>query len=56
MSSRYRLLVDNASQVVQICTDGEKFLTKGGMKNLSVMENASVVIGRYELTLTNHFV
>uniref|UniRef100_H3D556 Probable imidazolonepropionase n=1 Tax=Tetraodon nigroviridis TaxID=99883 RepID=H3D556_TETNG len=46
MSSRYRLLVDNASQVVQICTDGEKFLTKGGMKNLSVMENASVVIGR----------
>lgn len=49
MSSNHRLLVKNANQVVLICNHGEKFLTKEGMKNLSVIENASVVIGRYEL-------
>ncbi|TNM91585.1 hypothetical protein fugu_019965 [Takifugu bimaculatus] len=41
-----RLLVENADQVVVICNHGEKFLTKEGMKNLSVIQNASVVIGR----------
>lgn len=49
MSSNYRLLVKNADQVVVICNHGEKFLTKDGMKNLSVVENASIVIGRYNL-------
>ncbi|XP_003972803.2 probable imidazolonepropionase [Takifugu rubripes] len=46
MSSNHRLLVENADQVVVICNHGEKFLTKEGMKNLSVIQNASVVIGR----------
>ncbi|TNN36334.1 putative imidazolonepropionase [Liparis tanakae] len=46
MSSTYRLLVRDARQVVLICNDGEKFLTKHGMQNLCVIENGSVVIGR----------
>lgn len=46
MSSNHRLLVENADQVVVICNHGEKFLTKEGMKNLSVIQNASIVIGR----------
>ncbi|XP_056280676.1 probable imidazolonepropionase [Pseudoliparis swirei] len=46
MSSAYRLLVKDARQVVLICNDGEKFLTKNGMQNLCVIENGSVVIGR----------
>lgn len=46
MSRNHRLLVENADQVVVICNHGEKFLTKEGMKNLSVIQNASVVIGR----------
>ncbi|KAF0029880.1 hypothetical protein F2P81_018985 [Scophthalmus maximus] len=41
----YRLLVKNAQQVVLICSDGEKYLTKLGMQNLSVIENGSIVIG-----------
>lgn len=55
MSSDYRLLVKNANQVVLVCTNGEKFLTKDGMKNLSVIDNGSVVVGRYELMTTNRF-
>ncbi|XP_034382410.1 probable imidazolonepropionase [Cyclopterus lumpus] len=46
MSGNYRLLVKNAQQVVLICSDGEKFITKHGMQNLCVIENGSVVIGR----------
>lgn len=46
MSSNPRLLVKNAQQVVLICNNGEKFLTKPGMQNLCVIENGSVVIGR----------
>ncbi|XP_040031372.2 putative imidazolonepropionase [Gasterosteus aculeatus] len=45
MSSNPRLLVKNAQQVVLICNNGEKFLTKPGMQNLCVIENGSVVIG-----------
>nr|XP_040031372.1 probable imidazolonepropionase [Gasterosteus aculeatus aculeatus] len=45
MSSNPRLLVKNAQQVVLICNNGEKFLTKLGMQNLCVIENGSVVIG-----------
>ncbi|XP_032361542.1 putative imidazolonepropionase [Etheostoma spectabile] len=45
MSKSYRLLVKNAKLVVLICNNGEKFLTKHGMQNLSVIENGSVVIG-----------
>ncbi|KAM4523450.1 putative imidazolonepropionase [Fundulus diaphanus] len=46
MSRNHRLLVKNAKQVVLICINGEKYLTKNGMTNLSVIENGSVVIGR----------
>ncbi|XP_027025119.1 probable imidazolonepropionase [Tachysurus fulvidraco] len=45
MSDSFRLLVKNAKQVVLVCKNGEKFLTKDGMQNLAVLENASVVIG-----------
>ncbi|XP_032445856.1 putative imidazolonepropionase [Xiphophorus hellerii] len=45
MSRNHRLLVKNAKQVVLICNNGEKFLTRHGMNNLSVVENASVVVG-----------
>ncbi|GAA6100882.1 probable imidazolonepropionase [Tachysurus ichikawai] len=45
MSDSFRLLVKNAKQVVTVCKNGEKFLTKDGMQNLAVLENASVVIG-----------
>ncbi|XP_029351315.1 putative imidazolonepropionase [Echeneis naucrates] len=45
MSKHHRLLVENASQVVLVCSNGEKYLTKDGMKNLCVIENGSVVIG-----------
>ncbi|KAK2859156.1 hypothetical protein Q5P01_003776 [Channa striata] len=45
MSSNYRLLVKNAKQVVLVCNNGEKYLTKHGMQNLCVIENGSVVIG-----------
>lgn len=46
MSRNHRLLVKNAKQVVVICSNREKFLTKHGMQNLCVIENGSVVIGR----------
>ncbi|XP_028426763.1 putative imidazolonepropionase [Perca flavescens] len=45
MSKNYKLLVKNAKQVVLICNNGEKFMTKHGMQNLSVIENGSLVIG-----------
>ncbi|KAM4570311.1 putative imidazolonepropionase [Odontesthes bonariensis] len=45
MSRNYRLLVKNAKQVVLICSNGEKFLTKPGMQNLCVIENCSIIIG-----------
>lgn len=46
MSSNYRLLVKNAKQVVLICSNGEKYMTKHAMQNLCVIENGSIVIGR----------
>ncbi|KAL3977141.1 vomeronasal 2 receptor [Sarotherodon galilaeus] len=45
MSRPYRLLVKNAKQLVLICKNSEKYLTKDGMQNLCVIENGSVVIG-----------
>ncbi|XP_060937410.1 probable imidazolonepropionase [Limanda limanda] len=45
MSSSHRLLVENARQLVLICSSGEKYLTEHGMKNLCVIENGSVVVG-----------
>ncbi|KAL6490514.1 hypothetical protein MHYP_G00008590 [Metynnis hypsauchen] len=45
MASNFKLLVKGAKQVVLVCKNGEKFLTKEGMQNLAVIENGSVVIG-----------
>ncbi|KAK5849022.1 hypothetical protein PBY51_008697 [Eleginops maclovinus] len=45
MSRNYRLLVKNAKQVVLICNNGEKFMTKHEMPNFCVLENGSIVIG-----------
>ncbi|XP_034433874.1 probable imidazolonepropionase [Hippoglossus hippoglossus] len=45
MSSSHRLLVQNARQLVLICSGGEKYLTEPGMRNLCVIENGSVVVG-----------
>ncbi|KAK7170968.1 hypothetical protein R3I94_001005 [Phoxinus phoxinus] len=44
-SSNFRLLVKNATQVVLVCRNGEKYLTRNGMQTLAVVENGSVVIG-----------
>ncbi|XP_067255777.1 probable imidazolonepropionase [Chanodichthys erythropterus] len=43
--SSFRLLVKNATQVVLVCRNGEKYLTRNGMQTLAVVENGSVVIG-----------
>uniref|UniRef100_I3KMY6 Probable imidazolonepropionase n=1 Tax=Oreochromis niloticus TaxID=8128 RepID=I3KMY6_ORENI len=40
-----KLLVKNAKQLVLICKNSEKYLTKDGMQNLCVIENGSIVIG-----------
>ncbi|XP_062850166.1 probable imidazolonepropionase [Trichomycterus rosablanca] len=45
MSDSFKLLVKNAKQVVMVCKNGERFLTKDGMQNLAVIGNADVVIG-----------
>uniref|UniRef100_A0A672GB38 Probable imidazolonepropionase n=2 Tax=Salarias fasciatus TaxID=181472 RepID=A0A672GB38_SALFA len=45
MSPNHKLLVKNAKQVVLICSNGEKYLTKADMQSVSVVENGSVVIG-----------
>ncbi|XP_026877601.2 probable imidazolonepropionase [Electrophorus electricus] len=45
MSSNFKLLVKNAKQVVLVCKNGERYLTKDGMQNLAVIENGSVIIG-----------
>ncbi|XP_078531965.1 putative imidazolonepropionase [Lissotriton helveticus] len=46
MSAQYELLLENAEQVVLVCTNGERFLRKESMQNLAVVEKASVVIGK----------
>ncbi|XP_030635469.1 putative imidazolonepropionase [Chanos chanos] len=45
MAKDFRLFVKNAKQIVLVCKNGEKFLTKDGMQSLAVIENGSVVIG-----------
>ncbi|XP_035281945.1 probable imidazolonepropionase [Anguilla anguilla] len=45
MSNSFRLYIKNAKQVVLVCNNGERFLTKEGMKNLSIIENCSLIIG-----------
>uniref|UniRef100_A0A8C2ENL2 Probable imidazolonepropionase n=1 Tax=Cyprinus carpio TaxID=7962 RepID=A0A8C2ENL2_CYPCA len=44
-ASSFRLLVKNATQVVLVSRNGEKYLTRDGMQTLAVVENGSVLIG-----------
>ncbi|KAJ8384350.1 hypothetical protein AAFF_G00206030 [Aldrovandia affinis] len=46
MSNSFRLYIKNAKQAIVVCNNGEKFLTKEGMKNMSVMEDCSLIIGK----------
>nr|XP_006633420.1 PREDICTED: probable imidazolonepropionase [Lepisosteus oculatus] len=46
MSNDLRLLVKNAKQIVLVCNNGERYLTKDGMKKFALMENASLVVGK----------
>ncbi|XP_063045304.1 probable imidazolonepropionase [Engraulis encrasicolus] len=45
MSSDFRLLVRNASQLVCVCRDRQSFLLKEQMQDLAVLEEASLVVG-----------
>ncbi|XP_053575772.1 probable imidazolonepropionase [Bombina bombina] len=45
MSCKFKLLLENAEQLVLVCSKKETFLLKEGMKVLAVLEKASVVIG-----------
>ncbi|CAN9508480.1 unnamed protein product [Ophioblennius macclurei] len=45
MSGNYKLLVKNAKQVVVVCSQGEKYLSGKNMQTVSVVEDASVVVG-----------
>lgn len=46
MAGEYKLLLEGAQQLVLVCTSGEKYLLENGMRDLAVLENASVVIGK----------
>ncbi|KAK7891820.1 hypothetical protein WMY93_023783 [Mugilogobius chulae] len=45
MTNRYRLLVENAKQVVLVCSNGEKYLKSDGMQHLKIIENGSIIVG-----------
>ncbi|MEE6521429.1 hypothetical protein FKM82_019635 [Ascaphus truei] len=45
MSSHFKLLLENAEQLVLVCGNGETFLLQEGMQKLAVLERASLVIG-----------
>ncbi|XP_067110694.1 probable imidazolonepropionase [Osmerus mordax] len=45
MATKNKLLVKNAKQLVLICNNGEKYLTKTEMQQLCVIVNGSVIIG-----------
>ncbi|XP_073692461.1 probable imidazolonepropionase [Garra rufa] len=44
-ASSFKLFVKNATQVVLVCRNGERYLTRDGMQTLTVVENGSVLIG-----------
>ncbi|XP_038666837.1 probable imidazolonepropionase isoform X1 [Scyliorhinus canicula] len=46
MSNAFRLLVKNAAQVVEVCDNGEQYLSKSRMLNVTVIPHGSLVIGR----------
>ncbi|XP_042324541.1 probable imidazolonepropionase [Sceloporus undulatus] len=46
MPGEYKLLLEGAKELVLVCTQGQKYLLEAGMKQLEVLENASVVVGK----------
>ncbi|MBN3299682.1 HUTI imidazolonepropionase, partial [Amia calva] len=46
MSKEFKLLVKNAKQVVLVCNNGERYLTKDGLQHIALTDNASLVIGQ----------
>uniref|UniRef100_A0A671G1S7 Probable imidazolonepropionase n=1 Tax=Rhinolophus ferrumequinum TaxID=59479 RepID=A0A671G1S7_RHIFE len=45
MAGDHRLLLENARQVVLVCTRGERFLAGDAVRSLAVLEGASLVVG-----------
>ncbi|XP_019497214.1 PREDICTED: probable imidazolonepropionase isoform X1 [Hipposideros armiger] len=45
MAGDHRLLLENARQVVLVCTRGERFLARDALRSLAVLEGASLVVG-----------
>lgn len=45
MAGDHRLLLENAQQVVLVCTHGERFLAGDALRSLAVLEGASLVVG-----------
>ncbi|CAH2277765.1 probable imidazolonepropionase [Pelobates cultripes] len=45
MSCKFKLLLENAEQMVVVCRKEEEFLLQEGMQQLAVLENASLVVG-----------
>ncbi|KAL6090422.1 hypothetical protein STEG23_001205, partial [Scotinomys teguina] len=45
MANGHRLLLENAQQVVLMCTQGERFLAGPALRSLAVLEGASLVVG-----------
>ncbi|KAM9312658.1 putative imidazolonepropionase [Gastrophryne carolinensis] len=45
MANKFRLLLENAEQMVLVCRNEEQFLLQEGMQHLAVLEKASLVIG-----------
>ncbi|KAM4035947.1 putative imidazolonepropionase [Anomaloglossus baeobatrachus] len=45
MPCKFRLLLQNAEQLVVVCQKEEEFLLKDGMQHVTVLEKASLVVG-----------
>ncbi|NWU97692.1 HUTI imidazolonepropionase, partial [Upupa epops] len=45
MAGRYRLLLENAQQLVLVCAQGEEYLLQDGAARLAVLQDASLVVG-----------
>ncbi|XP_077121277.1 putative imidazolonepropionase [Ranitomeya variabilis] len=46
MPGKFRLLLQNAQQLVVVCQKEEEYLLKEGMQHLAILEKASMVVGK----------
>ncbi|CAJ0934195.1 unnamed protein product [Ranitomeya imitator] len=46
MPGKFRLLLQNAEQLVVVCQKQEEYLLKEGMQHLAILEKASMVVGK----------